>query len=59
VAIHEESEMTDEKEQQQIEAEFKALLAQVDELERKWLSLPEEQRLALPELAKWFGVVNQ
>jgi hypothetical protein len=51
--------MTDEKEQQQIEAEFKALLAQVDELERKWLSLPEEQRLALPELAKWFGVVKQ
>jgi hypothetical protein len=50
--------MTD-KTKQQIEDELRVLLAQVDELERKWLGLPEERRLALPKLAKWFGVVKE
>jgi hypothetical protein len=39
--------------------EIKALLASVDELEEEWLSLPEEQRLASPELARFFATVKR
>jgi hypothetical protein len=36
-----------------------SVLGQIDDLEEAWLSLPEEQRLALPELAKLFESVKQ
>lgn len=35
-------------------AELKRMLSQIDELEADWLSLPEEKRLAPPELAEFF-----
>ena len=36
--------------------ELKGALAELEMLERRWLELPEEVRLAHPELAKFFVV---
>jgi hypothetical protein len=37
---------------------LKAFLDQLEELEAKWRDLPEEQKLVLPELAKFFGTIR-
>ena len=48
-----------EQEKQEVLAKLKAFLDQIEELEVKWRDLPEEQELALPELAKFFGTIRR
>ena len=48
-----------EQEKQEILAKLKAFLDQLEELEAKWRDLSEEQKLVLPELAKFFGNIRR
>ena len=52
-------EFATEQEKQEVLAKLKAFLDQIEELEVKWRDLPEEQKLALPELAKFFGTIRR
>jgi hypothetical protein len=52
-------ELATEQEKQEVLAKLKAFLDQLEELEAKWRDLPEEQKLALPELAKFFGNIRR
>jgi uncharacterized protein (UPF0335 family) len=51
-------ELATEQEKQEVLAKLKAFLDQIEELEAKWRDLPEEQKLVLPELAKFFGTIR-
>jgi hypothetical protein len=51
-------ELATEQEKQEVLAKLKAFLDQIEELEAKWRDLPEEQKLALPELVKFLGIYD-
>ena len=42
-------------ERERIAASFRAAFKEIDALQRRWKALPENLRIANPDLARWFA----